>query len=86
MSPQIGKFIFGGIIDAKVVSRKILNIWSNLIVSIMLFSIGFGFADSAESIVAAMFVANLSHQIVDGTLISYQLEQARNVPNGNEDM
>ena len=41
MSPIILKFIIGLIIDAKIVSRKILNIMSNLIISLLFFGIGF---------------------------------------------
>ena len=68
VSPIIAKFLIGLIIDAKIVPRKILNIISNLIISLLLFGVGFKFFNTPKTIVTAMFFATLFHQVVDGTL------------------
>ena len=86
MSPLLFRFFFGVLIDTKIMSRKIYNFISNLISTIMLFSVGLSIVNTPLSIVLAIATANLFHNLVDSTLISYTLEQARNVPNGNEDM
>lgn len=86
MLPLLLKFAFGVIIDSKILSKKTYNIVANFIVSICLFSIGFRYVDTPQAIVAIMFFSTLFHLFVDGTLQSYTLEQARNVPCGNEDL
>ena len=86
MSPLLCRFFFGVLIDTKIMSRKIYNFFSNLISTIMLFSVGLSIVNTPLSIVFAIATANFFHYLVDSSLISYTLEQARNIPNGNEDM